>query len=393
MTEIGSAFGNKREMIAYEHSSRRLPLAESIALGLMMLIFVEHLIYVLTKIRLMNVFYGLAALLVAYKMMTSSLKRQVAVYLLAYVGLILLFALYGVLVNSSISVSGQQAVYYLKPVIFFLVGYYFLSERSFLKLVEFVWWFSITGTVIFYFFSDQLINLAAEHLNLATFGFYEAFGLISRNISWYVSPLEFAALCMFLVFYYVAYQPPRWKWKAFFSAVMICSTFSRSIILAGIAAYCLSKVRLSSRNLISLAILAILGLTAVLTFDDFFLQYFVHEGSASVHHEILRDSIELILTHPFGLGIGASGWAGYEEAIHWYFYSEGTVGMVFIEIGWLALVLFGLLTLSSFRISRHYGLLCVAFLIACLIVPIGVSTFFICLFFLFFGMKVKRNHV
>jgi hypothetical protein len=362
-------------------------------LGLISLIFLEHVVYVITRVRLMNAFYGIGALLMVVGFVRSPIHERVAAGLFAYAGVVCVFAMYGVLVNNNLSVSIQQSVYYLKPVLFFFLGYFFFSERSFSKLVNFIWWLSVSGTVAFYLFSQQLIDMAAEHLNLATFGFYEAFGLVSRNISWYVSPLEFGALCMFLGFYMVECRQRYWRWKTALTILMACSTFSRSVILAGLVAFSLSKVRLTPRNIALLIIVVLAGILTVFYFDEFFLQYFVHDGSASVHNEVLRDSIELVLTHPLGLGIGSSGWPGYDEGLHWYFYSEGTVGMLLIELGWLGFVILAMLAIASFRVSRKFGFLCVAFLFTCLLVPVGVSTFFVCLYFLFFGMKVKRSYV
>ena len=62
------------------------------------------------------------------------------------------------------------------------------------------------------------------------------------------------------------------------------------------------------------------------------------------------------------------------------------VAMALRIVGLLALALLGY---GSFKISSDFGCLYLGFIFASLFVPIGLSTYFICLYFLYYGMKLR----
>ena len=357
---------------------------------LIYLIFVEHLIYFVGAIKIMPLLYAGAVLLVLLGLLSNRTTFQVATVILAYLAIILVSTLYGVLTNGDPAISFQEAFYYLKPLLFFMLGYCFLRSELFAVLARFLFWFSLAGSLAFYLYSDTLIRVAAEHAGVTSYGYYEAFGLFSRNISWYLSPLEFSALCMFLVFYFSTETDDRSRAKTIVSVLMIVATLSRSVLIGILVAYAVSKLKAKVATLATAIALAGVLVAIAFAFNSFLFQFMVNEGSASVHFENLFSSVKLISAHPFGFGIGASGYPGYAStSLKYYFYSEGTIPTMLIEIGWTALPLLALLGYGSFKISSDFGCLYLGFIFASLFVPIGLSTYFICLYFLYYGMKLR----
>lgn len=357
---------------------------------LIYLIFCEHLIYFVGAIKIMPLLYAGAVILVVLGLLSNRTTFQVATAILAYLTLILLSTLYGVLTNGDAAISFQESFYYLKPLLFFMLGYFFLRPELFAVLARFLFWFSLAGSLAFYLYSDTFIRVAAEHAGATSYGYYEAFGLLSRDISWYLSPLEFAALCMFLAFYFSAAAENRSRTKTIVSVLMIAATLSRSVLMGAFVAYAASKLKPRVTTIATAITIAGVLVTIAFALNSFFFQFILTEGSASVHYENLFSAAKLISVHPFGFGIGASGFPGYgNTSLQHYFYSEGTIPTMLIEIGWTTLPLLVLLGYGSFKVSSDFGYLYLGFMFSSLFVPIGLSTYFVCLYFLYYGMKLR----
>lgn len=357
---------------------------------LIYLIFCEHLIYFVGAIKLMPLLYAGAVILVVLGLLSNRTSFRVATAILAYVTIILVCTLYGVLTNGDAAISFQESFYYLKPLLFFMLGYFFLRPELFAVLARFLFWFSLAGSLVFYLYSDTFIRVAAEHAGVTSYGYYEAFGLLSRDISWYLSPLEFSALCMFLTFYFSTGTGDRSRTKTIVSVLMIIATLSRSVLIGAFVAYAASKLKPRAITIATAIMVASVLVAIAFAFSSFFFQFMVSEGSASVHYENLFSSAKLISAHPLGFGIGASGFPGYgSTSLKHYFYSEGTIPTMLIEIGWTAVPLLVLLGYGSFKVSSDFGCLYLGFMFSSLFVPVGLSTYFICLYFLYYGMKLS----
>lgn len=332
----------------------------------------------------------------------ASLNSKVFCFLFLMFSYLCVFLIIGFFVNDNFLISTKQFMYYLKFLLFFISGYLFFNLKQYSKLMVIVFWISFIGTCSFIFFESKMINETMKYLEINEYGYFYSFGLFVRNISFFISPLEFGALSFYLLFYFSYVERFRNNLINFYIAVsflMMILTLSRTMWIVTALTFLMFYLsdmktfnKLCKKSLLVFIFLFVAVFILYFNFS-FVDKYFISDGSSSTHHSNAFETIMYLIEYPFGLGLGASGWAGYDYNLKYYHYSEGSLLANMIELGTVQCLLF-LIVFSSYvySLNKNVFIIFIGYLVACLIIPIGFSTFINLLLFLMLGILTKGKN-
>ncbi|NVH48269.1 hypothetical protein [Photobacterium damselae] len=366
--------------------------------------FIFFPMYIITGLRTLDFSFLLLSLYTfsGVFFLGKTINKKVIISILLFILFISFNIFIGFILNDDITVSIKQSLYYFKPILFFLFGYLFLTKSKYKQYVNYVLVLSVLGTICFILFENDVIKYTMMYLGTTEVGYFYSFGFMVRNISFFISPLEFGGICFYLLFFYLAsIREFNLKKVMILSLIvfMIISTMSRTVWLVcifGMFSYYLigakSLNKLSSRY--SFIILMMFAAT-ILVINNFSLidKYFISDGSSSVHHSNLIETLSYIISYPFGTGLGSSGWSGYDLNLNFYHYSEGSFFANCIELGliqYITIILF--ISIYIFKLSKDMFVIFVGYILGCMIIPLGFSTFINLLFFSYLGIISKNGN-
>jgi hypothetical protein len=346
-------------------------------------------------------------------------NRKVFLFIVFYCGLLVLSICIAVSYGIQLSNSLKSALYYFKPIVFFIIGYYYWSQRKFDLFINYILIFMIIGTFFVFIRPHELVDLlmkravvmSAEQYDLKyyiwTFNpvFYNLFsgvwvhdgGLLLRNPTLLFSPLDSGFVLTFISFHYLTkamHADNKSKYLLWFSIsfLLLISTFVRSaFILFFVASFVFVFIRASNTRKLILIIIAFGGCCLFLIkFMDEIRFVFFLEDSAAIHNENLTGAINHFLKYIFGTGVGSSGWLG-DLSSPFYIYSEGSFFTSIIENGVQFILIYFIITFAIMR-KREYPLLALflGFITSSLVMAVAFST---CLNLLLFTMMgiIFRN--
>lgn len=367
--------------------------------------FVFFPIYILTGIKILDLSFIILTIytIAGFLFFSISIKRNVLIFLLIVIVYLLISVVVGYYYNTNVLVTLKQLLYYLKPVLFFMFGYLFLNIRLYRRCINYILTISFIGFFCFLFFENEIIKYTMTYLDIKEVGYFYSFGSMVRNMSFFISPLEFGGLCFYLFFFYLTGSEFSKKYQYLILALilmMIFFTLSRTIWIITILTFMLYYSLNATTNnkiyhrYILLLFTIIAFFVLFLLNQSFFNQYFIKDGSSSVHHSNLIDTLSYIFTYPLGTGLGSSGWAGYDANLSFYKYSEGSFFANCIELGFIQYcVILIIMVKFTLKLDKNLFSIFVGYIIGCMIIPLGFSTFINLLLFSYFGILSRKKNV
>jgi hypothetical protein len=363
------------------------------------LFFLSPILFVLTGVNVNDPIYGLFVLCLGLRPLKGdriSFPRNLIAISLTFFILIACGIGVGFFNGYKSSIIFTEALYYLKPVIFLLYGYFYLNETSFNKLTFFGFWIVVIGSLVYFsnppFFIEKAIEKAHEVQGVGHF--YAIHHTMLRNSSLLLSPLETGYVLFFMTSYLYAYKP--FKHPNFYfivSASLLVLTYTRSVIIGFILAFVLFKLLEANviKKIYFLFLFIIIAIFVGIIYLNQLALIFIQDGSAVLHLRNLTEGVWVILDRPFGYGIGYSGFGSLQSTTD-KFYSEGSFFTSIIENGILFLFFYICIFFYLNQVSRNKLLpIYLGFLTASMLIPIGFSTIFNCLFFSYLGIIIKRE--
>jgi len=354
------------------------------------------LIFSLTNFNLGSLMFGASAIIciVGVLIFSKRLGKTVPLFL----GILFLWLMvYSVIVprieGISVMVSLKQLGYYMKPILFFLIGYLFISIKRFTSLMLLAFWITTVGTVLFFLKSNFFITAALERNpdGQGIAHFFAIGGRYIRNCSVYLSPLDTAFICFFLTAFF--HQKGK-TWFLMISFACLVLTMTRSAIIAAIVYFCAHQFFIKKwKNRVIYLFMLIISLGVVIIVFSSKLEFlFLKDGSASMHVSNLLEVATDLLRIPFGHGIGYSGWSSIGQKNH--LYSEGSFQATILENGFLFAVFYVFIGYALFKKDKTVSLpIYIGFFVASLMIPIGFSTLFNLIFFTYLGVILKSDEI
>ncbi len=293
----------------------------------------------------------------------------------------------------SFEVSFKQLGYYMKPILFFLMGYLFVSVNRFKSLMLLTFWITAIGTFVFFLKSDFFLAAALDKNpdGQGIAHFFAIGGQYIRNCSVYLSPLDTAFICFFMTTFF--HQKGK-TWMLMISFACLILTLTRSAIIASIMYFCVYHftIRKWNSRIVYLFVLFICLFTVVTVFYSKVEFLLFKDGSALMHISNFLEVATDAIRFPFGHGIGYSGWSAIGQKNH--LYSEGSFQTTILENGFLFVVFYFFIGYILFKESKVKAFpIYVGFFIASLMIPIGFSTLFNLIFFTYLGIIFKSDEV
>ncbi|EJF10557.1 rhamnosyl transferase [Pontibacter sp. BAB1700] len=352
----------------------------------------------LSGININKYLYAAVLLSIVVAFFISRIKKAVIYAILVYTVFLILSGLNGVLNELAFQAILSQFGYYFKPILFFLFGYFFIRKSDYNSVIQFIFYFMVAGSLIFFtspdFFIEQAILKSPEGQGYEHF--YSFGGTALRNSTLLLSPLDSGYIFMFLSLHFLSIyiQEKEYKWHLLACIVLAISTITRSAIL-GLIAGSIFYFWISldfNRRFVFIIVLSFLAAILGTIYYQKIYYILIKDGSASIHIENLVDSLKALASRPWGYGLGYSGWAGIshnDKAL----YSEGFFFMTLIEHGVLFLLFYLFIFVVLFNYSKKYLLpIYIGFIVASLMIPIGLSTVFNCAFFTYFGLLLRTHN-
>ena len=207
--------------------------------------------------------------------MSARYKKTVVLLLLAYMMLLGSSLAISFIYGIELSCAIKQLFYYLKPALFFIVGYCFLDRKYLDVLFKAVFAYMILGTIFAISYPDCLSELTTRKLvamgyaernseahlwvfNSIFVGLLKHFwvtrgGFVLRNPTFVFSPLESGFILAFLCsyFYYMSRFSSRRRYRLLFyaSLVMLITTLVRSALLFFVVTYFIYIIPVSYTHL------------------------------------------------------------------------------------------------------------------------------------------------
>jgi len=393
----------------------------SISFFLLLLFYMTGAIFIITGKVLNNyVFILLLLFLIISRLTVKTISNKIVIYTCCYMMLLIFALLMSQLYNISIKNAIYQLLYYIKPMLFFLVGYYYIDRKEYNKLVCYVFLIMCLGTIYTYFKSNDLIAIINSRMselgyqsnsesNKAHIWVFNPVyrilfgkmwitdgGLILRNPTLLLSPLESGFVLAFISsFFMIKSNLTSKKYYLLYiiSIILLITTFVRTSWIYFIISFLL--FHLMDKNKIKKAMITgsfiIVFIIVFNIFNEQIKYLLFHESSASIHNDNLSSGLKHIFKYIFGTGLGSSGWRG-DTLSKYYLYSEGSIITSIIENGIQFVFVYMILFVKIFERSPKIMLpLLIAFLTGSFLLPMGFSTFFGILFFTMLGMILNRK--
>ena len=367
------------------------------------LFFFSRLIFFFFDFKIDNILYlNILFLLILGLLQKKRFKKGIFIFVLIYLSIITFGIINGVFNKVSIKIVLSQTLYYFKPLIFFFFGYFFVKKKQFLLLVKWVLIYSLIGTIFFYlnrsFYIEAIISkfsVYGENISIETLRIWnpETGFVIYRNPTLLFHVLDSGFILFFISSFYFLQNRNKNYSLIFVATIILISTLTRSAVLAFFTMLIIFYYfRLSLLKRIVLVIfIGVFVFTLYMHFSKQIEFLFIKQGSAKIHLENLINAIKHIQKHPLGTGIGTSGWKGDINNIL-YLYSEGSILTTIIENGMQFLIIYILIGIYFFYNSRNqlFPIYC-GYLVASMLIPIGFSTLFNLLFFVYASILEKEN--
>ena len=381
--------------------------------------FGSGIIFIICGLVLNNTVILLLAMAAILRLINGIfLTKRLALFLGMYL-LILSWGLFeSQFYNIAFSSAIKEFAYYMKPILFFIIGLVSLSKKSFEKVCIFTFLTMVIGTIFVLINSSKMVEFSSSRLlamgyddkgikvHIWSFNilFANAFrwfwptenGSILRNPTFMLSPLDSGYILAFLSLYFLLLRKTK-KSFCFFgiiSFLMLVSTFVRSALIMFFVALLINSICKSGKFAVFYIILIVLVL--VLFVSSFYneLQYiFLLEGSASIHNNNLIEGLQHIAKYWMGTGIGSSGWQG-DPSSEFYVYSEGSLFTSIIENGFAIIMVYATMWMCLYYRSKFLLFpIYIGYLTASMLIPIGFSTGFNLLFFSAFGIIVREYYL
>lgn len=302
-----------------------------------------------------------------------------------------------------------SGTYYIKPILFLLLGYLFVTPKVFKKFMWITFFFMVISIPVFVLFGSQLIEISRVRLN--DIGFFvpksiffsatkiDDYSALPRNPSFLFSYLDTSYVFLFITSMFIVSLKKKMHMvngltSLVLSFIGFITTFTRSTFIAlPITIVSAVVLRIKNPKIVAglLFVTTLITVAAIAIFWNKFLAIFVQQDSAAIHITNITDVFARMLKFPLGSGLGSSNWQG--QASHpIYFYSEGSFFTTIVELGIQIVPWFGIVAYALFKRSRIVLLpIYLGFLVVSLLLPIGFSTQFLILFCVAFGILLNSK--
>jgi hypothetical protein len=401
----------------YLNTLRKFITIEKVSIVLFLLFFAAPFLTIPFGFNVSNITFLISAVWVLFLVIYKRLDKKTFIFLILY-GLSLLPAIAIAQLNGiGLSHTIGQFEYYLKPPLFFLIGYLGISKETFRPLLLITFLFMFGSAMLYTIDLPASVSLASDRFqvlnpNDGTQKFapdaplhafqeakYPVIGRVLRNGSLFFNALDSGFAFFFMTSYFVMefFNTKRKKQNFVLGLLSTIGLILAIVRSAMIGTAIASAIRLFQHipsrktRIVLLTLGTIAGLLLIFLFQDIFMKIFVTEGSATIHAENKLGAIEQITKFPFGTGLGSSGY-DLDPQFEYSFYSEGSFYTNIIEHGiwftvWYFIVGFITYVVSKKTLFPIY----VGFIIASLLIPIGFATHFMLLFFSYLGAEVKSS--
>ena len=349
--------------------------------------------------------YGVLLLGVAGGLLLYRVQRNAVIFLLGYGAILSLSLTNALLRNIPSSYAFGELGYYLKPALFFLLGYYFIERKNYDRLMTMVFCLMMLSTVVFIVHPHTLVRLSSYKLTAKGYqvmaGFMTSFvpgkGIVLRNPGIVLGALEASFVSLYLTCYYLFYKRGILfghilpSLLAMGSLFMLLTTITRSSLL-GVCTAALIYGLVMARFRFKWLVIGMVITGAIISgiyFRPHIERYVASEGSASIHRNNLKGALQHLEMYTEGTGLGTAGWNQAPSPLS--IYSEGSLFTSLIENGVQFFIFYGIIMLITLRNSKNFLFPVFAgYLVTATMIPIGMTTHFNLLFFSALGISARE---